>query len=56
MDEHDTDDLDDDDVAEDVPEQFGDDLDIETKEKEIDQVTFWCGKLVGSVVKFWHVL
>ena len=38
--ENDADDLDDDDVAEDVPEHFGDDLDIETKEKEIDQVNF----------------
>ena len=58
LDEHDADDSDDDDddVTEDVPEHFGDDLDIETKEKEIDQVTFWCRKRMGSVVKFYHVL
>lgn len=49
--DNDADDLDDDDVTEDVPEHFADDLDIETKEKEINQVTFWCGKLMGSVFK-----
>ena len=39
--DNDADDLDDDDdVTEDVPEHFADDLDIETKEKEINQVTF----------------
>lgn len=35
--DNDADDLDDDDVTEDVPEHFADDLDIETKEKEINQ-------------------
>lgn len=38
--DNDADDLDDDDVTEDVPEHFADDLDVETKEKEINQVTF----------------
>ena len=38
--DNDADDLDDDDVTEDVPEHFADELDIETKEKEINQVTF----------------
>ena len=39
--DNDADDLDDDDddVTEDVPEHFADDLEIERKEKEIDQVT-----------------
>ena len=40
--DNDADDLDDDDdVPEDVPEHFADDLEIETKEKEINQVTFF---------------
>lgn len=43
--DNDADELDDDDVGEVLPEHFGDDLDIETKEKEINQVTLWCGKL-----------
>jgi len=49
VDEHDldndADELDDDDVGEVLPEHFGDDLEIETKEKEINQVALWCGKL-----------
>ena len=51
--DNDADDLDDDDddVTEDVPEHFADDLEIETKEKEINQVTSWCGKLMDSVFK-----
>lgn len=38
--DNDADDLDDDDVAEDASEHLVDDLDIQTKEKEIIEVTF----------------
>lgn len=54
--DNDADDLDDDDVAEDASEHLVDDLDIQTKEKEIIEVTFWFGKLMCSVVQLQHVL
>ena len=55
--DNDADDLDDDDVGEVLPEHFGDDLDIETKEKEINQVGWQTyGQCCQILACFWKFL